>query len=186
MTTNSQNYSDERKQHIMATLGRITRLVFQREEVPAHLLQALLSQPVTGLGMLARTVQWRSAHDKHPEDLMRLMDRIPGDIPPKFHVSMAYHGAFWMGYYHFVTAMDASRQLGAQDFAEVGKALFGEHWQSAMADALQLSDTARIRSWLSGKRSIPASVWNEVIEMLKHKQIRLEVLDKLIQSGTKE
>lgn len=166
---------------IMYTLGQIVRVVYPCGDPPSNILQQILARPVTGLGMLTRTVDWQQAMQRDDENLMRLFDKLPNNLDTKSAIPSSIQGGFWLGYYQYVSAINAANNLQPWHFAEAGKVLFGDHWQQAMADTLKLSGTARIRSWLKGKLKIPSSVWQEVIVLLKQRNIQLETISKIIE-----
>ncbi|MFC0308235.1 hypothetical protein ACFFHK_00730 [Gallibacterium trehalosifermentans] len=64
---------------------------------------------------------------------------------------------------------------------KVGQTLCGQHWQADMMKDLKLSDTKRIRGWLTGKQ-IPNGIWKDLSKLLKDKQndinTLLAILDK--------
>lgn len=52
----------------------------------------------------------------------------------------------------------------------VGEALFGSAcWQSELTRALGISDSRRVREWLSRGRSIPPGIWPELVELLRRR-----------------
>ena len=51
--------------------------------------------------------------------------------------------------------------LGGRDFAEIGKAMFGERWTSAMAEELGMSPEY-MRRLSKGKRSISSDLWRRI------------------------
>jgi hypothetical protein len=51
---------------------------------------------------------------------------------------------------------------------EIGKALYGERWQTSLANDLQVADRT-MRRWVSGASPIPPALWSEIDEILaKH------------------
>lgn len=181
MTENDQATYRKVTPEIMRTLGQIARLVYGEDDLPLALTSTLLARPLTGLGLLTKTPQWHHARNTRDEDMGRLYDKIPADLSATDPVPMQVQGAFWVGYYQFMTAMDAHKQCGPDELAEAGKALYGEHWQTPLTEALALTSTSRIRAWLSGSQRIPATIWQEIIDLLKQKQLRLDVLSKKIE-----
>ena len=67
-----------------------------------------------------------------------------------------------------------AQQIGVAELEKVGVALFGKQWQSDLARALGLSDSRRIRQWLSGDRPIPAGIWPDAVKLLKERKILLD------------
>ena len=41
----------------------------------------------------------------------------------------------------------------------IGRAIWGEHWQTSMAEAFDVRDRT-VRYWLSGRYEVPADVWH--------------------------
>lgn len=50
---------------------------------------------------------------------------------------------------------------------DAGRVLFGERWQTDMAEALGLGDSARIRQFMSGYRNIPDGIGKEIVDLLR-------------------
>lgn len=50
-----------------------------------------------------------------------------------------------------------------------GNALYGERWQSALAQDLNVG-ARRVREWLAGDRSIPSGIWPDIAALLRAKQ----------------
>lgn len=51
----------------------------------------------------------------------------------------------------------------------VGTTLYGNQWQTDLARALELSDARRVRQWIAGERSIPASIWPAIEDLLRER-----------------
>lgn len=63
---------------------------------------------------------------------------------------------------------------------KIGRALYGERWQTDLARDLGLSDGRRIRQWLSGDRPIPNGVWSDLLQLLNNKNKTINnALDEL-------
>lgn len=62
------------------------------------------------------------------------------------------------------------RQSEIKKLTTVGKALYGDRFQSDLTRALGLSDSRRMRQWLSGDRPIPIGVWGDLKALLKKRQ----------------
>jgi len=72
-----------------------------------------------------------------------------------------------------MNSVDCSK-LGPADLQKVGKALFGDRWQTDLANALGLSSPRRLRQWMSGERKkIPAGIWVDVCALLRQRQISI-------------
>ena len=54
------------------------------------------------------------------------------------------------------------------DLIRAGEALFGPRWQTPLARSLGMRDAASIRSYLSGRRRIPAGTATRVTTLLAH------------------
>lgn len=50
----------------------------------------------------------------------------------------------------------------------IGRAIWGEHWQTSMAAAFDVRDRT-VRYWLSGRYEVPADVWRELLARLEAK-----------------
>lgn len=48
---------------------------------------------------------------------------------------------------------------------EIGKALYGERWQTSLANDLRVADRT-MRRWVSGASPIPPAIWFEIDEIL--------------------
>jgi len=66
--------------------------------------------------------------------------------------------------------MDRLSDVTPDDLAAVGRALYGQRWQTALAEDLHISDRT-IRRWLSGESAIPPAIVTELrtalVERLK-------------------
>lgn len=170
------------KQPTMYVLGMICRHVWPDvAEVPNATLDVVLTRPLTGLALITRS---QAARDCDQDILSDLVNRLPSDLSnPPGGVKLEDQGPFWIGYYHFLTAIDHAKKLGADHLRKCGEALFGERWQTDLAEALQLSDARRIRSWLSGERSIPPTVWADIAGLMRQRQLQIgQVLTGLEQA----
>jgi hypothetical protein len=136
-------------------------------------LDILLSSPARGFGLLSRKFGRRMS-EPHVAEMMAI---LPQDLPAG-PVSIEDQGPFWLGYYHQRGAERADYALSAKfdpdTLRAVGEALYGpDHWQAEMTRALGLTDSSRIRAWLSDNRAkrrrVPAGVCRDLIAMLRHK-----------------
>lgn len=74
--------------------------------------------------------------------------------------------------------------LNPEHLKKAGEALFGKRWQTDLANALELSDSRRIRQWMAGERKIPAGIWADVCALLRQRQISIEqILNEIIRSA---
>jgi len=154
----------------MYTMGQIARAVWPDGDAPDNIIRQMLAKPVTGIGLAMRTEAW---HNANQEDLGRLVAKLPGDLRDPDRMSDEAQGPFWIGYYHYMTSLDARDKFGARELTEIGTVLWGEHWQRPMTETLGLSDTARIRGWLSGKQRIPAGIWADLDGLLRQRKLRI-------------
>ena len=161
----------------MYTIGQIARAVWPDGDAPDNIMDQLLIKPATGLGLAQRRHEWQNANQ---EDLCRLIAKLPSDLQDPEKMPVEDQGPFWMGYYHYMASLEARDKFGAAELAEIGRALWGEHWQQPMADALGLSDTARIRGWLTGKH-VPAGVWADLDGLLRKRSMHINALSKAVQ-----
>ncbi|ATG96967.1 helix-turn-helix domain-containing protein [Paracidovorax citrulli] len=63
-----------------------------------------------------------------------------------------------------------------QGLREAGEALFGGTWQTALAEALGLSDARRVREWLAGTRRIPPGIWDDIKRLLEERSARAQAM----------
>lgn len=159
---------------IMYTFGKIAAVVEQYGDLPPTIFDKLVSTPVKALALLKNRNEWLQAHKNDAEELGMLFAKLPSDISdPPGGVKTSNQGPFWMGYYHRKSIGDTANTYNPNLLAESGNLLFGEHWQKPMAEALGLSDTARIRQWLTGGNKIPVGVWSEIDTLLRQKEARI-------------
>lgn len=65
-----------------------------------------------------------------------------------------------------------------------GIALYGERWQSDLARDLELSDSRRIRQWLSGDRPIPKGIVDDLVKLLEERKVLIEQrIQEIVTSG---
>ncbi len=69
--------------------------------------------------------------------------------------------------------------LSPDELATRGRALFGERWQTALAQELGVADRT-VRRWLAGETAIPPAVGNELQEILEE---RLRLIGGLVGYG---
>src|SRR5487761_1790015 len=51
------------------------------------------------------------------------------------------------------------------ELAKIGRALYGERWQTPLARMLSIADRS-VRRWLAGESAVPAGVADEIEELL--------------------
>ena len=159
---------------VLYTLGQIARVVWPAGNVPNDVVAQLLTHPLRGIALAQRKEAWRKASQ---EDLARLIDKLPSDLDdPKNGIAISDQYPFWAGYYRYNYYMDVASLEGGITLPAVGNAIWGEHWQTPMAEALGLSGTARIRAWLAGQSLIPAGVWSDLDALLRQRQSRLSAI----------
>lgn len=73
--------------------------------------------------------------------------------------------------------------LTPDDLAEVGRALFGARWQTDMAEALKLGDSARIRQFLRGDRPVPQGIRRELVALLRARAGEAEALANRLEAA---
>jgi len=156
----------------MYTLGQLARCVWQDGEVPPNILSYMLAYPTKGIGMASQAKEWRKADQG---EIARLMGKFPAEWDESNPVPEGVRGSFWTGFYHYATLLQNKKHLTADTLSEIGSVLWGEHWQTPMAEALGLSDTARIRQWLTGG-NVPFGVWAELDLMLRARGERIDAI----------
>jgi hypothetical protein len=57
--------------------------------------------------------------------------------------------------------------------SEVGKALYGDHWQAALASQIAVSERS-MRRWANGTDAIPWGVWFDVFRLLEARALNLD------------
>lgn len=164
------------KSEQMYIFGKITAVAEQYGDFTPAIFDKFVSSPLATLGIIKNREEWKAAMRNDGEELAALFAKIPADIAdPKGGVKIEEQGSFWIGYYHRKHLNSIKGELTPEYLAEAGELLFGEHWQTPMAEALGLSDTARIRQWLS-KGNIPVGIWSEIDHMLRRKESRISAL----------
>jgi len=150
----------------MYTLGQLVRAVWPDGDVPPALLDLLLVQPATGLAQLIKS---QAAKRVDQEQIGALMAKLPADMtdPPR-GVRIEDQGPFWLGYYHYMSAIDRARNLGPDHLAKAGTLLYGERWQSDLARGLNVGDR-RVREWVAGDRKIPPGIWADIAALLRQR-----------------
>ena len=160
---------------IMYTVGQLVRAVYG-EGVPANVQNMIIRFPTKGIGLINQ--RGDLIKSKNQDEIMLLIDKIPGDLKDPDVMTFEAQGAFWLGYYHYAKLADDVKNFGADELTEVGRALYGDQWQTNLAKELDLSDARRIRYWLTG-RQIPVGVWLDIAALLKQKQMTIDSVIKL-------
>lgn len=63
-------------------------------------------------------------------------------------------------------------------------ALYGDRWQSALADALGVGDR-RVREWVAGDRRPPQGIWSDIAMLLDDRRKQIDtLLRELFRSGS--
>lgn len=62
--------------------------------------------------------------------------------------------------------MNTQSTITPDKFADTGRALYGERWQTSLAVDLRVADRT-IRRWLTGEAPIPSNIENELRELIK-------------------
>jgi hypothetical protein len=140
------------------------------------IVDVCLRAPARGLGLLGPYLVKAELQD----DIGRLMSRFaPGYLPDS--IMLERSGMYWTGYWHQRAANYLpGRAMTPEELQAAGEALFGARWQSDMAEALGLHDSARIRSWLRGDRPVPRGVIAEVIAIARQREVlAAEIADQL-------
>ena len=70
--------------------------------------------------------------------------------------------------------------LRPDELRGAGEALWGHRWQTEMAAALGVRDSARIREWLRGARPIPAAIRAELVALMRARASELTRAAKLL------
>jgi hypothetical protein len=64
-----------------------------------------------------------------------------------------------------------------QLLSEIGKALYGEHWQGVLAGRISVSDRS-MRRWANGTDAIPWGVWHDIYRDLEARALTLDYWKK--------
>lgn len=64
-------------------------------------------------------------------------------------------------------------KLTQETLIEVGKALFGPHWPTPLADALNVAPRA-VERWANGSRPIPETIWLEIADLCRSRGAALQ------------
>lgn len=160
----------------MYALGQICRCIWPwgsagDRPVPKNIIDTVLTRPASGLAMMIK----HPANTREKQaDIAHLVDKLDDINDPPGGIKAEDQGPFWIGYYHYASAIAASKKYGADELTAAGQALYGDRWQTDLSRALKLSDARRIRQWLTGDRPIPVGVWAEIAALLRQKQITIK------------
>ena len=70
--------------------------------------------------------------------------------------------------------------------ADVGRALHGERWQTALAHDLEVADRT-VRRWIAGDTAPPPGVWRDLIALVEAWRMALaRLLERLDRAATME
>lgn len=164
----------DNKANPMYTLGMICRVVWPDGVIPGPTLDTVLTRPLDGLALIQRSVL-----AEHREQISDLIDRLPADLSnPGGEVPEHDQMQFWLGSYHYLSAVNSAKEYGRDDLIAVGEALYGKQWQTDLSRALGLSDARRIRQWVAGERSIPVGVWADLLGLLRHRNMSIKAVIK--------
>jgi len=153
-------------QTTMYTLGQIARVAYPDGAIPQRLLNTLLSRPLSGLTMLAKSNKLLGRQEDG--DYRKLMDRLPDDLTDG-PLPVAEQAPFWTGWYHYLSGIDRASKWGPEQLVRAGSLLYGERWQSDLARALGVNDR-RVREWVAGERRPSAGVWADIAALLRQRQ----------------
>ena len=179
----------------MYLLGRLVALLegpFPSDQSGDRLTGARLDNILIRPRMALAAVfdQFRGRFDD--EDVAELLNRLPDPLPAE-PVSVIDRGPYWIGYYqqrsHDAHELGRGHILNPDALRRAGEGLFGESWEGELARALRLSDTARIRSWVSrdpkARRRVPAGVTAEILAMLRQQSAERAALADEIEESIK-
>lgn len=158
----------------MRTLGMLVRALWPDGDVPGQVFDVVVVRPATGLTLLKRHIGTIDAADPRHAEFEALIRRLPAD--PAGGVSAENQGPFWLGYYHYATALDRSAAVGPAGLERIGEALYGPRWQTDLARDLELSDARRVRQWMAGERPIPPGVWVDIGTLIKQRRMTLDAI----------
>ncbi len=152
---------DPKSSNIHYLVGRLCGAIYPDSVscIPPNITAQCLRDPVKGLGMLTLP---------NTPAVAEIMDAMPAD-PPRFDggADIKLQGDFWLGYYHQRSSTKRARTFTPDLLQRAGETLFGERWQTDMANALGLGDSARIRQMLTGRRPVPPGIAATVVAMLR-------------------
>lgn len=149
-------------------------------DIPPNILNMICIRPAS---LLAAMTKHKDNTAAKQEAITELVAKIDDICDPPNGVSLDDQGPFWIGYYHYAYATRKANEYGPKELEIAGKALFGDRWQTDLANALNLSDARRVRQWLTKERSIPAGVWADILGLLRHRQMSLDNVIKSLESN---
>lgn len=156
------------------SLGEIAGAIWpptRSNGIPANILSLVAARPAS---LLAAMTKHRDNTKDKEELVADLIAKITDICDPPNGVSLDDQSPFWLGYYHYGYASDRAIKYGPAELEFAGQALFGDRWQTDLANALQLSDARRIRQWMAGERKIPVGVWADICGLLRHRQMSID------------
>lgn len=162
---------------IMYYVGQLVRCVYG-SEIPSGVESVILRKPIKGIGIMTNKGDLIKAADQ--DEVMRLINKLPADIKDPDAMSLECQGQFWIGYHHYAKMASDCEKFGADELTLIGKALYGEQWQTNLARDLNLSDARRVRAWLKGERKIPRGIWFELGSLLEQRKLTINaILDRI-------
>ncbi len=167
---------------VMYKLGTLCRVLWPGAgEMPSTVTEVVLTRPASGLALALKS---RANANTKQGAVMDIVSSLSDITDPPNGVSAEDQGQFWLGYYHYLTAIEYARKYGATELCRAGEALYGARWQSDLSRALGLSDPSRLRQWLSGARPIPVGVWADVCTLLRQRQTSIDMILAGLDTGT--
>lgn len=163
----------------MYVLGQVCRAIWPgrayngSDVAPNSIIEKTLTHPASGLALMTK-------HEDNTADKQEAVCKLVGSIgdisDPPNGVAIEDQGQFWLGYYHYASAIDAQKKYGSAELEAAGKALFGDRWQTDLSNALGLSDARRMRQWMARERPIPVGVWADICALLRTRQMTINSL----------
>jgi hypothetical protein len=160
----------------MYAVGKIFRIIWPSSgDIPKTILEVVLTRPSSGLAL---AVKHRDNKTADQDALGELAGKLTDICDPPNGVKGEDQLPFWSGFYHYGSALDRAKAYGPAELERAGKVLFGDRWQTDLADALDLSDARRIGQWMAKERPLPVGVWADICGLLRHRQMSI---DKVLQ-----
>lgn len=151
-------------------LGRVVALVEhgRGELVDLATHDLCCAHPLAGLAKVLKEAA--GLPDDYDHGVGRALALLTPDQMPAGPVAIEDQSAYWMGLMQQRAALQAWRAtLNVEDLTAIGKALYGDRWQTALTDALGLGDSARMREWVSGRRPMPKTLAAELLSLCRYR-----------------